>query len=208
MSNTRFAKYNYITDTSSNCENVYKIIKELGVTPDKDMANLLLMGILTDTGNFVHKNVTSETLYVAGEMVGFGADINDISYRMFSVQTKARAKLFGITMSKIKYFLDDRLAIATVFNRDLKETCAKRDETEGFIDFIMGIEGVKVGIILCEMDNGSFKVSLRSNGPDVSKVAELYGGGGHVLASGCQISGDYYEVVDKLVSSVSRFSED
>ena len=111
-------------------------------------------------------------------------------------------------MTDIKYYHGDRLAIATVFKRDLEYSNAKREETEGFIDFIMGVEGVEVGILLSEMDNGSFKASLRSKGPDVSKVAGTFGGGGHILASGCQIFGDYYEVVDKLVFTVSQYLED
>ena len=206
--NTRFAKTNYVFDTASNCENVYSLIKELGVGIDKDTANALLMGILTDTGGFHHRNVVEETLKSAGELVGLGADITDLSYRMFTNQSKERAKLHGKAMSSIKYFLDDKLGIITMFKRDFIETGAKREDTEGFIDFVMGIDTVKVGIALTEMDNGTFKASMRSKGPDVSKIAGVYGGGGHVLASGCQLSGDYYEVLDKLVYTVSQYLDD
>jgi phosphoesterase RecJ-like protein len=166
------------------------------------------MGILTDTGGFQHRNVVEDTLKIAGELVSLGADITDISYRMFTNQSKERAKLHGRAMSNIKYFLDDRLAIITMFKKDFLETGAKREDTEGFIDFVMGIDTVKVGIALTEMDNGSFKASMRSKGPNVSAIAGVYGGGGHVLASGCQIFGDYYEVVDKLVYTVSQYMED
>ena len=43
---------------------------------------------------------------------------------------------------------------------------------------------------------------------DVSAVASVFGGGGHVLASGCKIHGEYEEVVDKIYSAVKRFIED
>jgi phosphoesterase RecJ-like protein len=148
-----------------------------------------------------------DTLKIAGELVSLGADITDISYRMFTNQSKERAKLHGRAMSNIKYFLDDRLAIITMFKKDFLETGAKREDTEGFIDFVMGIDTVKVGIALTEMDNGSFKASMRSKGPNVSAIAGVYGGGGHVLASGCQISGEYEEVVDKIRFAVSQHLE-
>jgi len=208
ISNPRYAKYNYVVDTASNCENVYALIKELNITPDKQTADLLLMGLLTDTGGLKHRNVKEETLIVASQLVKLGGDITDLSYKMFTAQSKERAKLFGKVMSDIKYYLNDRLAIATVFKRDLDLTNAKREETEGFIDFVMGIEGVEVGICLTEMENGSFKASMRSKSADVSKVAGEFGGGGHVLASGCQLFTDYYDVIDKLTFTVSKYLED
>ena len=208
VSNDRYAKINYVCDLSSNCENVYNLINEMGVTIDEKIANFLLMGVLTDTGNFQHKNVTDSTLFVAGELVKKGADINKLSYHMFNAQSKARAMLFGKVMSKIRYFLDDRLAMIIVSNSDFASTGAKREETEGFIDFIMGIDTVKVGVCISEMENGTKKVSLRSKGPDVNAVAGTFGGGGHVLASGCQLQGDVEEVVDKLRYVVSQYIDD
>lgn len=198
VSNPRYAKYDYVFDSASNCENVYALILELGVSIDSVMANALAMGVLTDTGNFQHKNVTEETLKTASQLVGYGADLNFLTYKMFNSQSKERALLFGQTMSKIRYLLDGQLAVISIFKKDFDSTGAKREDTEGFIDFIMGIDGVKVGIALSEMDNGCFKASLRSKGTDVNAVASTFGGGGHTLASGCQLQGDYEEIVDKL----------
>ena len=205
ISNTRYAKHNYVVDNSSNCENILQIIQDLNCNIDTEMANLLAMGIMTDTGNFRHKNVTPLTLSSASFLVERGADLNTIYYNMFSKQTAGRAKLFGITMSKIRYFLDNKLAIATVMKSDLDSANAKQEETEGFIDFIMGIDTVEVGICILEVGKNKYKISFRSKGTDVNAVAGTFGGGGHVLASGCQISGEYEEVVDKLTFAVSRY---
>ena len=115
ISNTRYAKENLVIDNASNCENVLSLIEQLNADITEEMANLLAMGIMTDTGNFKHKNVTSNTLSSAAKLVEKGADLNTIHYHMFSKQSKARAKLFGFVMSKIRYFLDDRFAVASVF---------------------------------------------------------------------------------------------
>ena len=159
---------------------------------------------MTDTGNFKHKNVSSETLLVASKLLEKGADINYIVYKMFTEQSKERAKLFGLVSSKIRYFLDDRFAVMTVSSEMLKDSNARPDETEGFIDFLMGVKSVEVGACVLEMAKNKYKISFRSKGTDVNAVANVFGGGGHVLASGCQIQGEYEEVVDKIRFAVSR----
>ena len=208
VSNTHFARHNYVMDKASNCENVYALINEAGAKIDEGIANLLATGVVTDTGGFVHKNVTAETLETASALVKLGADLNAITYNCFKKQTKARAALFARVMSKIRYFADDAFAVATVAKKDLEETGAKADETEGFIDFVMGIDCVKVGACVMETGENKYKISFRSKGTDVNAVAGVFGGGGHVLASGCQIFGEYEEVIDKIVCAVKRFIEE
>lgn len=208
ISNTRFAKYNYVCDKASNSENIFELITLLNVEIDSVIGNYLLMGIMTDTGNFKHKSVTSETMVTASKLLGYGADINNINYNMFTKQSKERAKLFGLTMSFIRYFLDGKLAIATISKNMLTESGALLEDTEGFIDFIMGIDSVRIGVCISEMDNKKYKCSFRSKGPDVNKIAGCFGGGGHVLASGCQIQGEYEECIDKLRYTVSQYIDD
>jgi phosphoesterase RecJ-like protein len=208
ISNVGYAKTNYVVDCSANCENVYRVINELGVEIDKETADLLMLGLVTDTGFFRHKNTTSETLDIASELLKNGADLNFIGYKTFREQSKARAKLFGVVMSKIRYFLDDRFAVATITQKDIELSGAKADETEGFIDFVMGIDTVEVGACLMEIGKDKYKISFRSKETDVNAVASTFGGGGHVLASGCQIAGEYEEVVDRITFAVSRELKD
>ncbi len=205
VSNDRFAKYSYVFDNASNCENMYELIKCLGVEIDEDMANALMTGISTDTGNFAHKNVTENTFFVAGELKRYGADINKVNYYNFKSQSKERSKLFGKVMSKLRFFLDDRLAISSVFQNDLKETGAVAEETEGFIDFVLSINSVEVAISVMEVKARTFKVSFRSKNSDVNEMARVYGGGGHVLASGCMINGEYEDVIDRLSYTVKQY---
>ena len=204
ISNDRFAKTSYVFDNASNCENVLALIEELGAPISVDMANLLATGVMTDTGNFRHKNVTAQTLHSAGKLVEKGADLNNIYFHTFSAQSKERAKLFGRTMEKIRYFFDGRFAVATVRLSDFAAVGAKQEETEGFIDFVMGIVGVEIGACVMEIKPDKFKISFRSKSADVNAVAGSFGGGGHTLASGCQINGEYEEVIDKIQFAVGR----
>ena len=204
ISNNRYAKENFVRDLASNSENVLEFIEILGVKPNAEIANLLLMGVMTDTGGFRHKNVTASTMNSVAKLVSLGGNTNEIYYHMFSAQSKERAKLFGVVMSKLRYFLDGKFAVATVRLADFESSKAEQSETEGFIDFVMGIRGVEVGACVMEMQQNKFKISFRSKSADVNAVAGYFGGGGHTLASGCQIQGEYEEVIDKITFAVKR----
>ena len=205
VSNEYFAKFNYVSERASNCENVFDLIKVFGGDIDKTVAQSLLTGLTTDTGGFKHKNADSKALFSAAELLRCGADIHEVCYYNFSMQSKARAKLFGVVMQKLRYFYEDRFVLATVRLADIKSCGALQDETEGFIDFIMGIKGVEIGACMMETEENKFKISLRSSSQDVGSLAKEFGGGGHVLASGCRINGEYEEAVDKLRYAVSKY---
>ena len=199
ISNTRFADHNYVEDAAAASEIVTRLSEFFGGVHDPLTANFLMMGLSSDTGNFAHKNVTADTFRAAAYLAERGADVNLIQYNMFKKQSRERAKLFGDTMAKIRYFEDGAIAFIAVTAEDLARTGATSDMTEGFIDFPLGVDGVEVAACLLETGHKKFKISLRSKGrANVNEIAAVYGGGGHVLASGYMIGGDLEEVVDKL----------
>ena len=205
ISNTRYAKYNYVFDSSSNCENIYNFLIELGVEIDSTIANSLLLGILTDTGNLSHKDVGKSTFNVVGELVDKGADLYTVYYEMFKRKTKQKAKLFTVVNSKIRYMLEDKLAIVVITKKDIEDSGALVSDTEGIIDFVLSIDTVEVAISILEVNKNSYKISLRGKSTDVNAIASVYGGGGHVLASGCMINGYLEDVIDKLSYTVSQY---
>jgi phosphoesterase RecJ-like protein len=139
---------------------------------------------------------------VAAKLREKGADISGIGYEMFSKQTKNRAILYGRVMNKMRFALNDKLAIITVTQQDFLETSTDKSQTEGFVDFPLSIDGVEVAAALMEVKSGQYKISLRSKKVNVNAIAAQFGGGGHVLASGCLICGEYEEVVEKLTYAV------
>lgn len=204
ISNTRYAKINYVCDNPANATNIFELINEMGVQIDVKTANLIAMGLLTDTGTFTHKDVGSNALQVGSKLVELGADLNEIYYHNFKKQTKQRAKLFGLVMQNLRYFNDDRLVVAIITQKQFDLSGAQPAETEGFVDFLLGIDCIEVCATVMEIGENKYKISLRSKGVNVNAVAGAFGGGGHVLASGCQINGEIEEVLDRLSFAVSR----
>ncbi|MBQ8342536.1 MAG: bifunctional oligoribonuclease/PAP phosphatase NrnA [Clostridia bacterium] len=208
ISNNSFAKYNYVRECSANCMNVAALIEGLGAPFDKKTAEYLLIGLLTDSGNFSHDDVTEETLTLAAKLVAAGADIRYYHYMLFKKQPKARAALFAKTMSGMRYYHDDRFAVIVVSKENMELCGADNGMTEGFVDFPLNVETVEVAASVMEVKKGQYKISLRSKEyADVNKIAGVYGGGGHIRAAGCMLFGDVEEVIDKLSYTVSQYLE-
>lgn len=209
ISNPGYAKYNFVRECSANCMNVAALITYMGVSFDKKTAQYLLLGLLTDSGNFSHDDVTEETLSLAAKLVAAGADIRYYNYMLFKRQPKQRAALYALTMSGMRYFHDDRFALITV-TREMMEKCgADNGMTEGFVDFPLNVDGVEVAASVMEVKYRQYKISLRSKEyADVNKIAGTFGGGGHIRAAGCMLFGDLEDVIDRLSFAVSQYLND
>ena len=103
----------------------------------------------------------------------------------------------------MRFFSDGKIAIINVTRKDVSDFNATQDMTEGFIDYPLSVNGVEVAVSIMENKDNCYKVSLRSKGRvNVNEVASAFGGGGHILASGCLISGFYEDVKDKLIREI------
>ena len=202
VSNTRFAKYNFVRPCAANC------MTYLGASFDKKVAEYLMLGLMTDSGNFSHDDVDEECFWLAAKLTAAGVDVRYYHYNLFKKQSKARAALYARTMSKIRYYFEDRFA-AIIITQDMMKDCdADQSMTEGFVDFPLNVDSVEVAASLMEVKKGQYRISLRSKEyADVNKIAGVYGGGGHVRAAGCMLFGDLEEVLDKLSYTVSQYLE-
>ena len=199
VSNKRYAKYNFVRERASNCENIAQLIQELGVPYTPQIAEALMTGMVTDSGGFSHSDVTGDSFRAAGEMMDVGADIGKIYYETMKKQTRARAQFSLKVLSRLRFLLEDRLAVALITQELLEEFSLNSDATEGIVDFGLTIDTVEVSTCILEVKKGQYKVSLRSKGKvNVNEVAGVFGGGGHTLASGCMLFGEVEEVIDKI----------
>ena len=209
ISNTRFTKYNFVQECAANCMHIATLIEYLGVPFDKTIAEYLLIGLLTDSGNFSHDDVTEECMLLAAKLIKAGADMRYYNYELFKKQPKARAKLYAKTMSGIRYYHGDRFAVITITQKAMEECGADQGMTEGFVDFPLNVETVEIAASLLEIRKGQYKISLRSKEyADVNKLAATFGGGGHIRAAGCMLFGDIEEVLDKLSYVAGQYLED
>ena len=208
ISNQGFCKYDFVQTCAANCMHIATLISYMGAPLDKKTAEYLLLGLLTDSGNFSHDDVGEECFLLAAKLTAAGADICKLNYHLFKKQPKQRAKLFGKVMGGIRYYHDDRFAAIIISKQLMDECAADPSMTEGFVDFPLNVDTVEVAASLMERKKGQWKISLRSKTyADANKIAGVYGGGGHVRAAGCMLFGDVEEVLDKLSYTVSQYLE-
>ncbi|MBO4962558.1 MAG: bifunctional oligoribonuclease/PAP phosphatase NrnA [Clostridia bacterium] len=206
VSNKGYAKYNYVVNKASCCEVLADMFKEMGIEITQNIAKFLLLGMVTDTGNFAHNNTTANTLKVASEMVEKGANLVEINLQMFKNQPMSRSKLYLEIMSKSQYFHEDRVAVIIIRQQDLQKYGLDNSVTEGFIDYNLTISSVVISVSILETKDKTYKVSFRSKGEiDVNRVAGTFGGGGHKNASGAMLRGYLEDVVDKLVFTCGQY---
>lgn len=204
ISNKRFCRYNFVRERASNCENIAEILQAMGVAPDRAVADCLFTGMVSDSGAFSHGDVNGDTFRAAAVCADAGADVARITYESYKRQTRARADLYAETIAGLRYLLDGRLAVAVVTGEALSRRGLKQDATEGIVDFALTVDCVEVSACLMEVKRGQYKVSLRSQGrANVNEVARTFGGGGHILASGCMLFGELEEALERLSYAVS-----
>ena len=189
--NTRFGTVNYVgEDASCTAEIVWDLLPQTGVELTTGIAEALYVGLVTDTGRFSYDNTTPRSHLMAAELIGAGVDVAAIYRRIYEEIPQAKLALLCRALQSLKVFTDDGVASAVLTISDFAETGAEDSYSEGVIDHLRALTGVKVAILIREVTaNGrgvQRKVSLRAtdNEIDVSAIARLYGGGGHRRAAG------------------------
>jgi phosphoesterase RecJ-like protein len=191
---------------SSTGQLVYEIITAYDPDLiDAEIASALYAAVMTDTGSFRYSNVTPAVHRLIGDLLERGEiEPDDIHAAVYDTRTLQGLRLMGRTLGSTTLRFDGLLGYMVVTQRMLDETGADRDDTEGFVNYALSIEGVQVAVIFIESEPG-VKVSFRSKGDHhVHTWAQAFGGGGHRNASGAYVRGDLREVIDRVLTAAPR----
>ena len=109
-------------------------------------------------------------------------------------------------LSRTKFYADGKISLISFSKDDFAATSTSPEDTEGIINCITDIEGVCIAVAISEVDNKSYKVSIRTKEPvRADAIANVFGGGGHARAAGCRISGYYEDAKDKVVKACTDY---
>lgn len=207
VSNPGTGDYNYIvSDASSASELVYDLMDPDSI--DEDIAKALYIGIIHDCGVFQYSNTSPKTLCAAAKLIEFGFDFPKLIEETFYEKTYEQTKIMGHVIDNSRLFLNGLVAAGVATTELCKEYGVSPKELDGIVNQLRNIKGVDVAVFLYELPTGEFKVSLRSGGlVDVSKISGQFGGGGHVRAAGCTLSGTPDEIIEKITASIEASLE-
>lgn len=204
ISNNGFADFNFVKPTlSSTCEVLYDLLKPLGLI-DKDIALCLFVGLSTDTGHFIHNTTTQKVFLMASDLMSYGLDASEIASNIYQQNTPEKTLLISKALASMRLYSENRVGIIVITSEMLESCSCTIVDTEGVIDYLMKVGTVKVGLCITEQRKNSYKVSIRSKGANVAKVAEKFGGGGHVRASGFVINGFLQDVIDNIIKTIQE----
>jgi phosphoesterase RecJ-like protein len=184
---------------------VLEAAEHLGVKLTPEIATPLFAALATDTGWFRFASTTGDTYRFAGRLVDAGARPSEIYKQLYEQDTLARLQLIGRTLGRTRAELDGRLVHTVVLQDDFTSTGAQPSDTEDVVNMTLTVSGTEVAVILVEQADGKFKVSFRSRSVvDCSKLAEVFGGGGHKAAAGAMVDGPYEAAQRRVLDAVRQ----
>jgi phosphoesterase RecJ-like protein len=203
-----FGDINWV-DPKSSCasEMVYSLYKEMKVNINRDIALLIYVGILTDTGSFRYSNTTSLTHKITSELLTKNLDTVEIYKNIYENLTFYDKQLLNQILLTMKNEAAGRIIWFKIKKGILENKKFNFDLSEKILSFGRAIKGCEVVILFKENFSKvqEVRVNLRSQGKiDVNRIASFFGGGGHKTASGCTISGTLDSTIRKVIRRVKK----
>lgn len=199
--NTMFAGINLVEEKTSSCaELLYDLFEFWQTEIDKQTANLLFLGLFSDTGCFQYPLTSAKTFKIASDLIEKGADLNQTVLMQFRSYGFKTLKYWGKVLENMEMDESRKFVWSKVSQEEIRKLQIEPEEIDGAASlFAPVVLGTEFGIILDE-NEGFVKGSLRSRaGFDVSKIAEQFGGGGHKLAAGFVIKSSLAEAEEKVL---------
>lgn len=201
VSNDLFGDLNWVdSKASSTGEIIYALLKVLNVPINKEIATNLYTAIITDTGRFSYSNTTTKSFRIASELIKSGIDLVSINTKIFEQKSLSYIKLLYKALANLELLKNGKIAVITLSQEDFEQAGAEESLSEGLVNYARNIEDVEAAVLLKELDIRDIKVSFRSNNwLNVNQVAQRFGGGGHVRASGCTIKLPLAEAKEQII---------
>lgn len=208
ITNTQYAQANIVESSASSASEVlYGLLDENQLT--KEVAECLYTGIIHDTGIFKYSSTSARTMQIAGKLMEMGIDFPNIIDGSFFRKSYVQNQILGRALLESILFLDGKCIFSVVRLKDMKFYGVTSKDLDGIVEQLRITDGVECAIFAYETEPQCYKVSLRSNtNLNVAKIAGFFGGGGHVKAAGCNMSGSLHDVINNLSGHIVKQMEE
>ena len=204
VSNNKFADINHVEpESSSTCEVLTTLMDINKIS--LNVAKALYTGIIHDTGVFKHSCTSRRTMEIAGLLVEKGLNTSAIIDESFYQKTYTQNQIMGRCLLESMLVCEGKVVVSVITQKMMAFYGAVTEDLDGIIDQLRVTKGVEVAILIHETGEQQYKVSMRSNGNvNVNEICVYFGGGGHVKAAGCTISGSMYDVINNLTGHIEK----
>ena len=208
--NGNFGDVRWVESQRSSCTwMIHRLITAMGQVPTAEEAHWLFLGLATDTGFFRHLEAgAQDTFQTAAELSAAGASAKAVFQQINGGKVFANQKLMGLVLSRAESHFAGKMMYSWEDQSDRASLGAENRESDQIYQTLQGIAGVELIVLLRQDTASSVTGGLRSRSfVDVAALAQKFGGGGHVRASGFSCPGTVAEVKARiLVEAASLFS--
>jgi len=194
---------------SSTCEMVYDFIVQSGHSNliNLDIATCLYTGLMTDTGSFRFPSTTASVHKIVAHLKELGLQHAKIHENIYDNSTEGRLKFMGNAfLNRMTVLPEFKTAVMAIPKSDIYKFELKTGDTEGLVNYLLSIEGIKFAAILIDREEER-KWSFRSKGNfDVNIFARThFEGGGHANAAGGRSSKSVDETLNDFKTIIENY---
>ena len=193
-------------DANSTCDIIAGFVMDFNLKISKLGANALYLGILTDSARFQFVNNYVQTFTRVRFLCEHGAEPTKLSNLMNKTDEQSLIAK-GYIMSH--YQKTKEGVIYIIYDKEtLHRIGVSANEASNLVNLLSNIEGYPIWCSFAEYDDGKVRCEFRSNGPEVQPVAASIGGGGHAMASGCQLSSLDRNLIQSIIDKYDQVLRD
>ena len=194
---------------SSTCEMIYDFIVQSGHSNliNLDIAACLYTGLMTDTGSFRFPSTTASVHKIVAHLKELGLQHAKIHENIYDNSTEGRLKFMGNAfLNRMTVLPEYKTAVMAIPKSDIYKFELKTGDTEGLVNYLLSIEGIKFAAILIDREEER-KWSFRSKGNfDVNIFARThFEGGGHANAAGGRSSKSLDETLNDFKTIIENY---
>lgn len=182
----------FIHDQAASCTQILTLMleelkeKHSPEFPQK-AAMYLMAGLLTDTLGFSIQETSTDTYRAAMILSGYGADGASLYHAVFDQDVRVfRYKAWIGDHAQMQKTEDGMFAWTIIPKAVWKECSLTESEAGSYVTALAGCSDFGAWAVFTQMEDNTYRASLRSRRKSVNEVAAVYGGGGHAFASGCR----------------------
>ena len=207
VSNPAYGDLNIIDATSpATGQILYHLIRSLDMPLPDETRDAVYVAVSTDTGSFQYGSTTAATYDLGADLIRRGLDVGKINADTYDNHPFRRLELMRELLNTLEISADGKIA-----NWELRDAVRLKldlqpDDSEGLIDLIRAVKGVKAAVFFEELEGGKIRVSMRSKDKSVNvcEVAMKFGGGGHALAAGIRMGGPWEDAKVAVLAALGE----
>ncbi len=174
-------------ERSSSCEMIahfYNTLRDR-LKINVDAATYIYAGMVTDSGRFRFRDVSGDTMRLAGMLLDLGIDTDTLFAHLY-MKDYHTLKFQSYVYENMQ--ITDAGVVYIYIDRELQERFGlSQEEASAAVSYMESIKNCLIWLAFIENGDGSTRVRLRSRFVTVSEIAERYSGGGHACAAGATV---------------------